>query len=85
MEMVVFSLSKKLASGFIAEGEFVMLPLGFSPDGKYLLYSWNGHLTPVGAVLECLLQENADSVYIMDLESCNSNYYIAGQKVQWIR
>lgn len=25
MEMVVFSLSKKLASGFIAEGEFVML------------------------------------------------------------
>ncbi len=60
-------------------------PLGFSPDGKYLLYSWNGHLTPVGAVLECLLQGTEDSVYIIDLESCKSNYYIAGQKVQWIK
>ena len=61
------------------------VPLGFSPDGKYLLYSWTGHFTPVGWLLESMVRENCYGVYIMDLDSKKSNYYISGQRIQWVR
>jgi len=61
------------------------VPLGFSPDGKYLLYSWTGHWTPAGTFFESLVNENIGGVYVMDIGSRKSNYYISGQKILWVK
>ena len=66
------------------------VPIGFSPDGKYLVYSSTGHLTPIGSIAEGLVKQllfrnfSISDNYIMDLRTGKSNRFINGQNIQWI-
>ncbi len=65
------------------------VPIGFSPDGKYLVYSSTGHLTPIGTMAEGLIKglfHNSDVLdnYVIDLSTGKSNRFINGQRIQWL-
>ena len=55
---------------------------GLSPDGKYLIYSSNGHLTSLGYILGSFIPYNSWNVYIMDLETFKSTNYVNSGIIQ---
>ncbi|WP_456278953.1 hypothetical protein [Bacillus sp. AK128] len=59
-------------------------PIGFSPDGKYLVYSSMEHLTPLGSLLEGFVSNSFGEIYIMDLTTMKSTKFIDAYKIQWI-
>lgn len=67
-------------------------PIGFSPNGKYLIYDYFGNLTPIGTIVEGMIKDlfkmkgPESKVYIMDLETKEINEYIDidGNVIQWI-
>ncbi|MBM4761164.1 hypothetical protein [Bacillus sp. B15-48] len=59
-------------------------PIGFSPDGKYLIYHSMEHLTPFGTLVEGLLKNSVGNTYIMDLSTMESTKYIDASPIQWI-
>lgn len=60
-------------------------PIGFSPDGKYLIYQSMEHLTSLGTIVEGLFQDTVGQTYIMDLSSMNSTRYIDAYNIQWVK
>lgn len=68
-------------------------PIGFSPNGKYLIYDYFGNLTPIGTIVEGIIKDlfkmegPKSKVYIMDLETKEVNEYIDvdGNVIQWIK
>lgn len=61
-------------------------PLGFSPDGNFLVYHSMEHLTPFGSIFEGIIS-NSDfygHTYIMDLETGKSTRFIDAYNFQWI-
>lgn len=59
-------------------------PIGFSPNGKYLVYFSMEHLTPIGTLIEGLIKGNVGKTYIMDMETGKSTRFIDCQRIQWI-
>ncbi|QED47942.1 hypothetical protein [Cytobacillus dafuensis] len=59
-------------------------PIGFSPDGKYLVYHSMEHLTPFGTLLEGFVNNSFGNTYIMDLSTMESAKFIDAYKIQWI-
>ncbi|WP_010676630.1 hypothetical protein [Bacillus timonensis] len=59
-------------------------PIGFSPDGKYLVYHSMEHVTSLGTILEGLFQDSVGHTYIMDLSTMKSTRYIDAYTIQWI-
>jgi hypothetical protein len=69
----------------IYDGKFTGYgPIGFSTDGKYLVYYSMEHLTPFGTLLEGLFINNVGNTYIMDLSTMKSTKYIDAYQIQWI-
>lgn len=67
----------KFAPGYV--------PLGFSPNGQYLIYTWTDHFTPLGTILELLIHYELESLYVMDINTGKTNKYLkAGRNIQWI-
>lgn len=60
-------------------------PIGFSPDGQYLLYHSKGHLTPIGTIIEGLFKDSVGQVYIYNIETGESAKYINGRYFQWLQ
>lgn len=58
--------------------------IGFSPDGKYLVYGSMEHLTPLGGLIHALTTGFNWNVYIMDLETEKSTRYINAYNIQWV-
>jgi len=75
--------------GKFAEG---YVPVGFSPDKKYLVYFWNGHRTVYGTILAGFFKQqlfhshNVGSLYILDLGTKKSSKYIPAYRrsIQWV-
>jgi hypothetical protein len=59
-------------------------PIGFSPDGKYLIYHSMEHLTAFGTLLEGFINDSYGHSYIMDLSSGKSTRFIDASNIQWI-
>lgn len=59
-------------------------PIGFSPDGKYLVYLSLEHLTPIGTLIEGFTKGNIGKTYIMDIETGKSTRFIDASKIQWV-
>ncbi|MTI79787.1 MAG: hypothetical protein FH758_02720 [Firmicutes bacterium] len=59
-------------------------PVGFSPDGKYLVYHSMEHLTPFGTILEVFVKDSVGNTYIMDLSTMESTKFIDAYDIQWI-
>ena len=67
-------------------------PIGFSPNGRYLIYDYFGNLTPVGTIAREIIEDlfkiksSESKVYIMDLETNEINEYINiyGNALQWL-
>ncbi len=59
-------------------------PIGFSPDGKYLVYHSMGHMTFVGTILEELVFDTHGKTYIMSLETGKSAPYVDSSSIQWL-
>lgn len=59
-------------------------PIGFSPDGKYLVYFSLEHLTPVGTLIEGFTKGHIGKTYIMDMETGKSTRFIDASKIQWV-
>ncbi len=71
--------------GLYDEGNTGYKALGFSPNGKYLVYRSMEHLTPVGAWIEKWIKgEVAGKTYVMELDTCKSTWYIDAEKIQWL-
>lgn len=58
-------------------------PIGFSPDGKYLVYLSSENLTPFGAILEGMITNSYGNMYIMDLSTMESAKFINSHNIQW--
>jgi hypothetical protein len=58
-------------------------PIGFSPDGKYLVYYSSGHLTMIGTLVEGLISDSPGKTFIMDMETGKSDPYIEASHIQW--
>lgn len=57
---------------------------GVSPDGRYLIYTSSGYLTPYGYLLGSFLPVlNNENVFIMDLTTLKSTYYVKSKSIQW--
>jgi hypothetical protein len=59
-------------------------PIGFSPDGKYLVYHSMEHLTSFGTLLESLVNNSFGHTYIMELSTMESTRFIDASNIQWI-
>lgn len=59
-------------------------PIGFSPNGKYLVYRSMEHLTPIGSLLEGYIQNSIGQMYIMDLQTMESTKFIEAYEIQWV-
>lgn len=59
-------------------------PIGFSPDGKYLIYSSSEHMTPLGFIVNNMVTDFSGNVYILDLETEKSSRFIKSYDIQWI-
>lgn len=59
-------------------------PIGFSPDGKHLIYGSMEHLTPLGSLVHHLINDFNGNVYVMDLDTGKSSKYINAYNIQWI-
>ena len=59
-------------------------PVGFAPDGEYLIYHTNGHLTSMGTIVELLLNDSPGNTYIMDLKSMKRTPYVKAANIQWV-
>lgn len=75
------------------DGQFAIgyEPIGFSPDNKYLIYSWSGHRTGFGTFLAGFIKQlfgsyNMGNLYIMELETMKTNKYLPFRtdKIQWV-
>lgn len=58
--------------------------IGVSPNGKYLIYSSNGQLTPFGAILEEFFSGSSRHNYIMELSTGKTTRFIDVSNIQWI-
>ncbi|PFR22795.1 hypothetical protein COK19_21010 [Bacillus cereus] len=58
--------------------------IGFSPNGKYLVYHSMEHLTPFGSLLEGFVKDSVGNTYIMDLSTMESAKFIDAYGIQWI-
>lgn len=59
-------------------------PIGFSPNGEYLIYHSMEHLTPLGTIIDSMMTQSVGHVYVMDLQTQKSARYIDATKFQWI-
>lgn len=59
-------------------------PMGFTPDGKHLLYSSMEHLTPIGVIIDGMIGGYNMNVYIIDLETEKSARYVNAYNIQWV-
>jgi len=59
-------------------------PIGFSPDGKYLIYNSMGHLTSIGSILEGMITGSSGHSWIIDLDTGKSTRFVDSDKIQWI-
>ena len=59
-------------------------PMGFSPDGNYLIYQSGEHLTGLGVYIEALINDSYGHNYIMDLRTGKSARYIDAYEYQWV-
>lgn len=59
-------------------------PIGFSPDGKYLIYRSMEHLTPIGTLIEGAISGSCGNTYIMDISTGKSARYIDVYNIQWV-
>lgn len=57
---------------------------GFSPDGRYLVYHSMDHLTPIGTIVDGLINGTAGNTYIMEIETGKDTKFIDASKIQWI-
>ncbi len=60
------------------------LPVGFSPEGRYLVYYSRGHLTMFGTFIEALVSSSPRKTYIMDMETGKSMRYVKATHIQWV-
>jgi hypothetical protein len=58
-------------------------PIGFSPDGNYLVFHSMEHLTPLGSLLEGFVKNSIGNTYIMDFSTMKSTKFIDVYKIQW--
>lgn len=58
--------------------------IGFSPDGKYLIFSSSEHFTPIGFLLHNMITGFLGNVYILDLESGKSSRFVHAYKIPWL-
>jgi hypothetical protein len=59
-------------------------PIGFSPDGRYLLYHSMENLTFIGTVLGSFIDDSSyGHNYIMDLDTGKSTRFIDVSNIQW--
>lgn len=59
-------------------------PIGFSPDGKYLVYHSMENLTPFGTLLDGFFKNSVGDTYIMDFSTMKSTKFIDAYQIQWI-
>ncbi len=64
-------------------------PIGFSPNGRYLLFWYSGHLTGLGTIVEGMVRQWAGNytlgqVYVLDLVSGQTSRYLNGMSFQWV-
>jgi hypothetical protein len=59
-------------------------PIGFSPDGNYLVYHSMDHLTPFGTIVEGIINDSYGHTYIMDIKTRKSSRFIDASNIQWI-
>jgi hypothetical protein len=59
-------------------------PIGFSPDGNYLIYHSMEHLTTCGTLLEAFINDSYGHKYIMDLSTGKSTRFIDASNIQWV-
>ena len=59
-------------------------PIGFSPDGKYLVYSSMEHLTAIGSIIDMFIRDFDSNVYIMNLETGKSTRFVNSYNIQWL-
>lgn len=59
-------------------------PIGFSPDGNYLIYHSMEHLTSIGTILQGMVTDSYGHYYIMDLRTGKSTRFIDASNFQWI-
>lgn len=59
-------------------------PMGFSPDGNYLIYHSMEHLTSFGTLLESFFNDSYGHKYIMDLSTGKSTRFIDASDIQWV-
>ena len=59
-------------------------PIGFSPDGRYLVYYSMDHLTPFGALLTGIFTNSIGNTYILDLSTLESTRFVDAADIQWV-
>lgn len=59
-------------------------PIGFSPNGEYLVYYSNNNLTPVGTLIEEIMNNPVGNMYIMDLSTKKATKFVKFHQIQWI-
>lgn len=58
-------------------------PIGFSPDGRYLIYHSMENLTFIGTILTSSISNSNGHTYIMDLDTGKSTRFIDVSNIQW--
>ena len=59
-------------------------PIGFSPNGEYLVYHSMEHLTLLGTIFEGAIRDSYGSTYILELSSGKSTRFLNASKIQWL-
>ncbi|MGL4819235.1 MAG: hypothetical protein ACRC5C_04560, partial [Bacilli bacterium] len=59
--------------------------VGFSPDGKFLVYTSFGHRTPFGTMLEGFTRNQVVEYYILNLETKESAPFVKSNQIQWLQ
>ncbi|MCM3584643.1 hypothetical protein M3182_02655 [Mesobacillus maritimus] len=59
-------------------------PIGFSPNGNYLVYTSMEHLTPIGTIIDGFLTDSFGHTYIMDLSTKKSTRFVDSYEIQWV-
>lgn len=68
------SYDGKFSPGYIASA--------ISEDGKYVYYSYGKHLTPIGVILESLINPNYKfTTYVMNLETKETSRYVDFEQI----